>query len=103
MRVSDTLDDVPVTASRRDAVPGPSRRDPEQAALRIELVKQAVEVVLVGAAAVVEDQRPGRIRDVGLADPEVDSCPLDRGAHAGTCLGLWTGVRFASTCARRCS
>ncbi len=75
---------------------------PEQPALGVELVEQPEEVVLVGAAAVVEDQRAGRLPR-RLADAEVDAEPVEAEAHAGTCRGLRTGFRFASTRSRRCS
>ena len=59
-------DDVPVRTARRQRERA-ARRDPEQAALRVEHVQQRDEVVLVGAAAVEEDERAlrlaGRRRD----------------------------------------
>ena len=89
-------------AARRD--PGERRagRHPEQPALRVELVEQPEEVVLVGAAAVVEDQRPlglaGR-----LAQP-VDQVARLAAAHAGVAVrGLATGHQLASISSRRSS
>jgi hypothetical protein len=56
-----------VPAAGRDVRQGTSRRHAEQPAIGVELVEEAVEIVLAGAAAMVEDERasrlPGRLPD----------------------------------------
>ncbi len=74
----------------------------EQPPLRVERLEEAEEVVLVGPAPVVEDERPGRLPG-GLAKPQVDPPPIDPAAHGATCRGLATGFSRASTRSRRCS
>ena len=65
---ADLPDHVPVRAARRQRQ-GPARRRAEQPPVRIELVEQREQVVLVGAAAVeAEPGRPrDRLRPVGVA------------------------------------
>ena len=62
--VADTGNDVPVVARQAGERQRGARRDDVQAALRVERVGEAEQVVLVGAAAVVEDEQavelPGR-------------------------------------------
>ena len=78
---------------------------PEQLAFRVELVEHRVEVALVDAAAVEQDQRA-----LGLAGRlAVEMDQLDdlaravvRRAQAVT-RGLLIGRRTGSTCSRRCS
>jgi hypothetical protein len=53
---ADLAHDVPVGATRRQGQ-RPAQRRPEQPLLGIEHVEQGVEIVLVGAATVKEDQR----------------------------------------------
>ena len=55
--IADARHAVPVAPAGRDVRQRRAGGDPEQAPLRVELVEQPVEVVLVGAPAVVEDER----------------------------------------------
>ena len=60
VRKADLADDVPVPSSGRERERA-ARAVPVEAALRVERVEQRQQVVLVGAAAVVEDEQPLRI------------------------------------------
>ena len=57
----DLPDHVPVPTARRDVRERRPRRHPEQLSLRIELIEQGVEVALVDATAVQENQRAPRV------------------------------------------
>src|SRR5262245_60052520 len=57
MGLADLLDYIPVAAAGRDVGERTSGAYPDQPALGVELVEQRVEVHLVGAAAVKQDQR----------------------------------------------
>ena len=71
---------------------GPRGCEPAQAALGVERVEQGIEVVLVGAPAVEEDERSGRLA-LGRPLEGVD----------GHLRGLGSGVSRGSICSRRCS
>ena len=60
IRVPDLAHRVPVGAARRK-VERPARRDPEQASLGVEVVEQRMEVVLVRAPSVEEDEEALRL------------------------------------------
>jgi hypothetical protein len=73
-----------------------ARGDDEQAPLRVEHVRQREQVVLVGAAAVQEDEQTLRLG--GGRPGAVDE------AHAFTAgRGFGSGVSSGSTCSRMCS
>ena len=55
--VADAGNDVPVVARQAGERQRGARRDDVQAAFRVERVGEAEQVVLVGAAAVVEDEQ----------------------------------------------
>ena len=55
--VPDLLDHVPVPPARRDVGQRRARCHPEQPPVRVELVEQRIEIALVDAAAVQQDQR----------------------------------------------
>ena len=79
----DPREPVPVRAARRQRERA-ARRDAEQPPLRIERVEERVEVVLVGAAPVQEDERSLRLAGCGPL-PELK-------AHArGSGSGVSTG------------
>ena len=86
-------------ALRRDVsgVERGARRDAEKAPLGVERVEQAVEVALVGAAAVVEDQRPGGLAG-RLADEVVRRHARERVARVRR-----PGAASARPRSRRCS
>ncbi len=93
---ADARHDVPVCPARRERERRP-RRVAGEPALRVEQVEHRVEVVLVRAATVQEDERSLGVSGRG---------PLERPqAHARVQLsrGFGSGVRIGSTCARRCS
>ena len=100
----DLPDHVPVATARRDVRERRPRRHPEQLSLRIELIEQGVEVALVDATAVQENQRAlGVARRLAI---EVDQLgtpgPADR-KPSGVTRGLVIGRRTGSTWSRRCS
>jgi hypothetical protein len=74
----------------------PPRRIAVQAALRIERVEQRKEILLVGTAAVEQDERARRLYGGGT---------LERlqGQRTLRSRGLGSGVSSGSTSARRCS
>ena len=71
---------------------------PEQAALRVELVEEPEEVVLVGAAAVVEDERA-----LGLARRLANQWTSSLTRASAPARGFVTGVRTRSISSRRSS
>ena len=87
----DPAEPVPVRASGRQRE-RPARRDAEQPPLGVERVEERVEVVLVGAAAVQEDERSLRL---------ARSRPLDDCQRHPR--GFGSGVSTGSICSRRCS
>ena len=87
----DPAEPVPVPASRRQRQRAAGGEAP-QAALRVERVEQGIEVVLVGAAPMEEDERSGRLA-LGRPLEGVDGHPR----------GLGSGVSRGSICSRRCS
>ena len=89
--VADPRHDVPVRAARRQGQ-RPARRVAVQPPLRVERVEQREQVVLVGAAAVEEDERAlGLAGRRALADGHTSS------------RGFGSGVSRGSISARRCS
>jgi hypothetical protein len=62
-----------------------------QAALRVEHVAEAEQVVLVGAAAVVEDEQAGGV--AGRRPLAVYQCAHDRTSARRAVRGLVSGVR----------
>ena len=94
----DASQPVPVGAARRQRQRA-SRRDPEQTPLRVERVEKGVEIVLIGAAAVEEDERTLRLARRRPVDES------ERLAHTVVheALGSGSGVRTGSICKRRCS
>ena len=91
---ADARHDVPVLAGPARDLQRPAGGDDVQPALRVQDVGEPEQVVLVGAAAVVEDEQAlGRaVRGTFLVDQ----------AHAKT-LGFSTGRSVASSSVRRCS
>ena len=88
----DPAEPVPVRAARRQR-PRPAWRHAQQPAFRVELVEEREEVVLVGAAAVEQDEGARRI---------AGGRPLARRQrHAAR--GSGSGVSTGSICSRRCS
>ncbi len=81
-----------MAAARRDVGQRSPGRDAHEAPLRIQLVEKRDEVVLVGAAPVVEHQRA-----LGLAGRLADEVNQ---AQAAACLGLTTGVSTRSISSR---
>ena len=80
---------------------------PEELALGIELVEHRIEVALVDAAAVEQDQRALRLARPARGSRWTMLDDLAR-AIAGGLLrlatrGLLIGRRTGSTCSRRCS
>ena len=65
VRVADARHDVPVIARPAGICERRARGDDVQPALGVEHVGEAEQVVLVGAAAVVEDQQPGGLAAAG--------------------------------------
>ena len=96
VREPDLADDVPVSAAGRERQRAPRRRR-DEAPLGVEEVEQRIEVVLVGAASVEEDERALGFSRRG-AKPGLE-------AHraAAVSRGFGSGVRIGSTCERRCS
>ncbi len=95
----DAAEPVPVRAARRQRERS-ARRDPEQPSFGVERVEKGVEVVLVGAPAVQEHERPRRRAGGGA----LEMTKLGRAhelAHAAR--GSGSGVRTGSIFARRCS
>ena len=78
-------------ASRRQRQ-RPTGGEPAQAALGVERVEKGIEVVLVGAAAVEEDERSRRLAR-GRPLESVERHPR----------GFGSGVNRGSICSRRCS
>src|SRR6185503_11471547 len=71
--------------------------DEVQPPLRVEHVGEAEQIVLVRAAAVMEDDQAG---GVAAGQP----LAVDQGAHAiAAARGLTTGESARSSCSRRCS
>ena len=98
VRVADARHQVPVAPARRHVRQRRAGSDADEPPLGIELVEEAEEVVLVGAAPVVEDEGALWVA-LGLAD-SVDQLahPAERAAR-----GFWTGVRTRSISSRRSS
>src|SRR5207248_161700 len=96
--IADARHLVPVRAARRQRERRP-RRVAGEATLGVERVEEREEVVLVGAAAVEEDERSLRLpRGGALEVPEL--------AHERTLQlsrGFVRGVSVGSICSRRCS
>lgn len=97
VRVADARDDVPVRAARRQRQRAP-RREVIEPLLGVELARERDEIVLVGAAAVEEDEGALRLTR-RLADERAQlgqrTLQLSR--------GFGSGVNRGSICARRCS
>ena len=93
---ADARDDVPVRAAGRQCERR-ARRVAVQALPRIERVEQREEIVLVGAAAVQQDESALRLADRRALQR--------RQAHVRVQLsrGAGSGVSSGSTCVRRCS
>ncbi len=95
--VADARHDVPVVAGPARELQRRARGHDVQPPLRVEHVGEAEQVVLVGAAAVVEDDQAG---GVAVRRP----LAMDELAHATRAArGLVTGVSARSSCSRRCS
>ena len=93
VRIADPRHDVPVRAARRQRQ-RPARAVSVQPPLGIEHVEQRKEIVLVGAAAVEEHERAGRLAGGGaLADDHAERSARRFGS----------GVRIRSTWSRYCS
>jgi hypothetical protein len=61
VRVADPRDDVPVVSRPAGQLKGRAWSDNVQPALGIKRIGEPEEVVLVGAASMVEDEQAGRI------------------------------------------
>ena len=97
--IADARHDVPVLARPAGDVQRPARRDDVQPPLGVEHVGEAEQVVLVGAAAVVEDEQAlGRAGGGALAVDQRLMRPRRLRVR-----GLSTGRSVRSSCARRCS
>ncbi len=93
VRIADPRHDVPVRAARRQRQRA-ARAVPVQPPLGIQHVEQRKEIVLVGAAAVEEHERAGRLALGGtLADDHAERSARRSGS----------GVRIRSTWSRYCS
>ena len=92
VREADARDDVPVLARPARDLQRAARRDDVQPPLRVEHVGEAEQVVLVGAAAVVEDEQAlGRAGGGPLAVDQSRS-------RASTAAGSRRGAACASSC-----
>ena len=65
IRIADPRNGVPVAARPSRQPQRPARGDDVEAALRVENLGQADQIVLVGAAAVVEQEQPFRVSAAG--------------------------------------
>ena len=93
VRIADPRHDVPVRAARRQRQ-RPTGAVPVQPPPGVEHVEQRKEIVLVGAAAVEEDERTGRIARGGALANDHE----ERSAR-----GFGSGARIRSTWSRYCS
>jgi hypothetical protein len=96
---SDLPQRVPMSSTGREGE-RPTRRDTQEPSLRIEVIEERKEVVLVRAAAVEEDERARR-----LVRRRTDSVlkRVDAQRTGSRTRGLRMGVRICSTRSRRCS
>ena len=81
-----------MAAAGRDVRDRGAGREPQQAALRVELIQQRSQIVLVGAAAVQEDQRA-----LGLAGRLPDAMWKVGYGFAAVSRGLVIGFSRGST------
>ena len=77
--VADARHDVPVPPARRE-LQRPARRDADEPPVGVEHVEERQQVVLVGAAAVQQDERARRLARGGPDD--VGQGVRQAGAHA---------------------
>ena len=97
IRVADLLDRVPVRSTRWKCE-RPAGKDADEACVRVQDGEKRLEIELVRAAAVHEDERPARV-SLRLSDPVRETCCI----HGGPSLArLGGGARRYLSCLPEC-